>query len=146
MNRDSELDHISTHLLPAASSLARLLTRGAAGDVSRTEGGVLRSLSDGPRRITDLAQLEGLAQPTMTLLVKRLEQQGLVRRERQTDDQRVVLVSLTDAGRRALEHLRSRIRAALRTHLDSLPDERLSVLAAATDALSELAAALRGRA
>jgi DNA-binding MarR family transcriptional regulator len=145
MNRRKELEHISTHLLPGASSVSRLLTREAGGDVSRAEGGVLRALSDGPRRITDLAHLEGLAQPTMTLLVKRLEEEGLVRRERQSDDQRVVLVSLTDAGRHTLEDFRARVRAALRTHLESLPDERLSALAAATDALSELAAALQGR-
>ena len=44
------------------------------------------TLSDGPRRITELAELEGLAQPTTTILVKQLERQGLVRRERQADD------------------------------------------------------------
>ena len=145
MNRDTELDHVTTHLLPAAAALFRLLTREASGGVSWAESGVLRALSDGPRRITDLAQLEALAQPTVTLLVKRLEEQGLVRRERQSDDQRVVLVSLTDAGRSALEQLRTRVRALLRTYLDSLPDERLRALSAATDALSELATALRGR-
>jgi hypothetical protein len=42
--------------------------------VSRTDGGVLNTLTGGPRRITELAELEGLAQPTMTLIVQRLEQ------------------------------------------------------------------------
>ena len=58
---------------------------------------MLRTLTDAPRRITDLAELEGLAQPTMTLLVQRLEQRGWVERKRDSDDGRVVLVSLTDA-------------------------------------------------
>jgi DNA-binding MarR family transcriptional regulator len=142
--RAGELEHISTHLLSSVSLLSRLLARQAAGGLSRTEAGVLRSLTGGSRRITELAELEGLAQPTTTLLVKRLEEQRLVRRERQRDDQRVVLVSLTDAGRRALEDLQARVRAALHSHLEAMPDERLAALAAATEALDELSAALLG--
>jgi DNA-binding MarR family transcriptional regulator len=46
------------------------------GELSRTEVGLLNTLSTGPRRITELAELEGLAQPTMTSLVKQLEQQA----------------------------------------------------------------------
>jgi DNA-binding MarR family transcriptional regulator len=45
-------------------------------EISRTEGEVLTILGDGPRRVTDLAELEGLAQPTMTLLIKRLSERG----------------------------------------------------------------------
>jgi DNA-binding MarR family transcriptional regulator len=142
--RDEELEYISTHLLSAVSLLSRLLAREAGGAVSRTEAGVLRALLGGPRRITDLAELEGLAQPTTTQLVKRLEEQGLVRRERQRDDQRVVLVWLTDGGRRALEDLRARVHAALRAYLDWMPDARLEALAAATEALDELSSALQG--
>ncbi len=36
---------------------------------------------------------------TLTPLLKRLESAGIVRRERQADDNRVVLIHLTDAGR-----------------------------------------------
>ena len=66
--------------------MARLL----GGELSRSEVGLLSTLSGGPPRITDLAELEGLAQPTMTSLVKALEHQGLVCRDRQADDGRVV--------------------------------------------------------
>jgi DNA-binding MarR family transcriptional regulator len=105
---------------------------------SYTEARLLSSVSDGPRRITDLAELEGLAQPTTTLLVKRLEEQGLVRRERQTHDQRVVLVWLTEAGEAALRDLRALASASLRRHLDAMPDQQLEELTVATDALAEL--------
>jgi DNA-binding MarR family transcriptional regulator len=141
---EAELEYISAHLLPAAVLLARLLIRDTAGGLSRTEGGVLRALSEAPRRITELAEIEGLAQPTTTLLVKRLEAQGLVRRERQREDERVVLVSITDAGSRALEALRARVLASLRSSLEAMPGDKLSALAAATDALQELNAVLLG--
>ena len=90
---------ISTQLPAQIGLLTRLLTKEFGERYSYTEARLLGTLTMGPRRIGELAELEGLAQPTTTLLVKRLEERGLVRRERQADDQRVVLVSLTDAGR-----------------------------------------------
>jgi DNA-binding MarR family transcriptional regulator len=98
----------------------------------------LYTLQDGPRRITELAELEGLAQPTTTLLIKRLEELGLVRRERQTDDGRVVLVSLEPAGLQALEDFRAQLTALLRADLATTTDEQIEALAAATQTLESL--------
>jgi DNA-binding MarR family transcriptional regulator len=141
-DRAEQAQYISTQLLPQIALLTRLLIKEIGGGYSWTEAGLLKSLSDGPRRITELAELEGLAQPTTTLLVKRLEQQGLVRRERQADDQRVVLVWLTDAGVAALEHLRALASTALLGRLDAMPDDQLNALTTATDALAQLITAL----
>src|SRR6266568_1348561 len=93
-SRTPQIEYVSHELLPQAAILTRLVFRELGGDLSRTEVGLLRTVSEGPRRVTELAELEGLAQPTMTILIKQLEQQELVRRERQTDDCRVVLVHL----------------------------------------------------
>ncbi|MGH3334600.1 MAG: MarR family transcriptional regulator, partial [Nocardioides sp.] len=90
-DRAERAQHISTRLPSHIGLLTRLLTKEFGERYSLTEAMLLSSLTDGPRRITDLAGLAGLAQPTTTLLVKRLEEQGLVRRERQAHDQRVVL-------------------------------------------------------
>jgi DNA-binding MarR family transcriptional regulator len=121
----------------------RLLVKELGGEFSRTEAGLLSTLSRGPRRITELAGHEGLAQPTMTSLVKDLERQGLVRRDRQTDDGRVVLVRLTDSGAGALEDYRSRLRELLARYLAEISDEQVEALAAATDALSQFIALLQ---
>lgn len=142
--RVERAESISTHLPAHIGLLARLLSREFGERYSATEARLLSSLAEGPRRITDLAETEGLAQPTTTQLVKRLEERGRVRRERQAHDQRVVLVSLTDEGEAALRDLRALAAAGLRTHLDAMPDGRLEALAAATDALAELIAALQG--
>src|SRR6202522_1217126 len=117
LNRSDQIDYVSKQLPSAAGLLARLLVRQLGGELSRTEVGLLKTLSGGPRRITELAELEGLAQPTMTSLVKALEQQGLVRRDRQADDGRVVLVHLTDSGSAALEDYRARARELLGSYL-----------------------------
>src|SRR5579885_2357748 len=96
--RAAQIEHIVRDLVPRASQLTRLVLGQARGELSRSEGGILRTLSDGPRRVTELAELEGLAQPTTTVLIKALEQRGCVERGRDPEDGRAVLVSLTPAG------------------------------------------------
>lgn len=61
-----------------------------------------------------------------------------VPRRRQADDQRVVLVWLTDDGAAAFEDYKARAFAALRVYLDAMPETQLNALAAATEALDEL--------
>src|SRR3954470_8279064 len=141
--RAERVEYVASHLLGHAALLTRLLIREVRPDVSRTEAGVLRTLTDAPRRITELAELEGLAQPTMTLLVQRLEQRGWIKRERHPDDGRVVLVSLTDAGRKTLEAFRAQVLAALRSQLDAMSDKEIAELEAATETLGSLVDALQ---
>jgi DNA-binding MarR family transcriptional regulator len=144
--RSDQIHYVSSQLLARAALLTRLLAGQTGGELSRTEAGLLRTLSDGPRRITELAALEQLAQPTMTLLVQRLEQRGLVDRERHADDGRVVLVELTLAGTAALEDYRARTSAALGAYLDEMSDAQVEALASATETLDQLVALLqRGR-
>jgi DNA-binding MarR family transcriptional regulator len=142
-SRTRQLDYVSNELLPQAALLTRLLFRELGGELSRTELGLLRTLSEGPRRITELAELEGLAQPTMTLLIKHLEQQGLVRRERRSEDGRVVLVDLTELGSVALQDCREQISAAIGTYLAELSDEQVDALVTATKTLAQLVTLLR---
>jgi DNA-binding MarR family transcriptional regulator len=142
-DRAERARHISTHLPSHLGLLTRLLSKEFGERYSITDARLLSSLTDAPRRITDLAALAGLAQPTTTLLVKRLEAHGLVTRERQTHDQRTVLVSLTETGQAALGDLRALASAGLRRHLDAMPDHQLKALTAATDALAELISTLQ---
>jgi DNA-binding MarR family transcriptional regulator len=144
IDREQLLESISSHLLQRASLVSRLLIRRSGNEFSRTEGGVLSTLTAGPRRITELAELEGLAQPSMTLLVRRLEERGWVARSRQPDDGRVVVISITEAGATALEEFRSRYRAVLRAHIEPMSDEQLAALERATETLGALVDGLQG--
>jgi DNA-binding MarR family transcriptional regulator len=143
--RSDRIDYVASQLLARAALFTRLLVLQLGGELTRSEVGLLDTLSARPRRITELADLEGLAQPTITILVKQLERQGLVRRERYADDGRVVLVSLTDAGTAALENYRAQASAALGAILAEISDEQVEALAAAIEALTELATLLQGR-
>ncbi len=141
--RSAQIDYVASELMPRAALLTRLLLRQVDAELSRTELGLLRTLSDGPRRITELAELEGLAQPTMTILIKQLEQEGLVQRERRSDDGRVVLVDLTENGRDALEAYRERVTEAIGEYLAEISDDQVDQLAGATETLAQLVTLLQ---
>jgi DNA-binding MarR family transcriptional regulator len=147
MERAERVDYIAEHLPVRAAVLVRLLIRQVRSrEISRTEMEVLSILRDGPRRITELAELEGVAQPTMTLLVKRLELRGCVQRDGLRDDGRVVIISLTEAGAAAQLRFRAHFLAAMRTDLQELPDRELRALTAATETLSSFVDDLQQRA
>ncbi|MBS1861011.1 MAG: MarR family transcriptional regulator [Actinobacteria bacterium] len=136
--RSEAIDLVAGTLLARANRLTRLLMRSGAHELSRTEAGVLSTLLDGPRRITELAATEALAQPTVTQLVDKLEGRRLVARRRAPDDGRVVLVEISDLGRERLEELRAVIRASMREALADLPDAELTELVHAAETLDGL--------
>jgi DNA-binding MarR family transcriptional regulator len=114
--------------------------RASFRELSRTATSVLALLRDaGPRRVTELAAAEAVAQPSMTTLVGRLERQGLVERRPDPTDARAVLVALTPPGREALA-AQGRARAAVLTaRLDALSAADRNALRAALPALEHLA-------
>lgn len=137
------IDEVARRLPQQTARLSRLLVRLTGGPLSRSEATVLSTLADGPRRITELAEIEGLAQPTITALVKRLEVDGLVVRRPDQTDGRAVLVTLTKGGAASLEDLRERYRDTLRGHLSSVEAEQVQALLSAAGALEELVEALQ---
>jgi DNA-binding MarR family transcriptional regulator len=80
--------------------------------------------------MTRVAELLGSGLPTATGLVSRMEERGLIRRDHDTKDRRVVLVSLTDAGAaevRELHEARERRMAAAIVHLSATEQTDLLV-------------------
>lgn len=145
LERSRQTD-VAGQLLARAAALARLVAKQVGGELSRTEANILNTLTFGPRRITELAEFEGLAQPTTTLLVKRLEDRGWVRRERQHYDGRIVMVSVTSRGEATLEQYRAQFGEALRADLvEVATDEEIDALVSATATLESLIVLLQGR-
>ncbi len=145
-HREEQLGYVAEHLAPRAAILVRLLVRQVRSrEISRTEMEVLSILAERPRRITELTDLEGIAQPTMTLLVKRLQEKGWVKRDGLPDDGRVVIISLTEAGTAAQQRFRAQFLEAMRTDLQELSDQELQALSAATETLSSFVDDLKRR-
>ncbi|MBR7831179.1 MarR family transcriptional regulator [Actinospica sp. MGRD01-02] len=92
----------------------------------------------GAQRISELAGLQGIAQPSMTVLVGSLEQAGLVGRRPDPTDGRAVLVSLTPEGEEFLAARRQAGADRLSELVGKLPAADLEALAAAVPALLRL--------
>jgi DNA-binding MarR family transcriptional regulator len=123
----------------ALYGLITLAVRNGPRQISLTAASTLSTLDrTGPRRLTDLAVIEGVTQPSMSVLVTGLEQAGLAERRPDPADKRVVLVVLTAAGS---QYMRARRRAGAATFadlIDKLADDERAALAAAVPALNRL--------
>jgi len=123
----------------AVYGLLATLLRRAPRDISLTSLATLSTLNrTGPKRITELAAIEGVTQPSMTTLVANLEKQGLVVRSGDPADKRVSLVSLTEAGREYMLRRRRVGTEAFAALVSQLPPEDAATLAAAVPALERL--------
>ena len=133
------MDTLADDLDACLAALWRTLARPGKRELSRTAASVLATLRDtGPRRITELAEAEAVAQPTVTTLVGRLERDGLVRRHPDAQDARAVRVHLTDEGLARLQARRDARIALLDQRLQSFTEEERAALAAALPLLDRL--------
>jgi DNA-binding MarR family transcriptional regulator len=123
----------------ALYGLVTLAVKNGPREISLTAASTLSTLDrTGARRLTDLAVIEGVTQPSMSVLVTGLEQAGLAERRPDPADKRVVLVALTPAG---ADYIRARRRAGAGTFADlieKLPDDEAAALAAAVPAMNRL--------
>jgi DNA-binding MarR family transcriptional regulator len=97
----------------------------------------------GDMPMSRLAGMIDVSLSNATGLIDRMEERGFVSRVRVPDDRRVVLVTITDAGRKLLDDIEILRAETLRTVLDRLDPDQLDGIARATadlrDALTEVA-------
>ena len=111
---------------------------------SRTAAATLTRLANsGPTRLTELAIAEEVSQPSMSGLAARLVDQGLVHRGSDPQDARVVLLSLTPAGKDVVAQRRVARTRRLAAALSGLTEDDVTRIGAAVPALNRLADALR---
>jgi DNA-binding MarR family transcriptional regulator len=94
--------------------------------------------SSGPYRLTELADRQGISQPSMTAMVSRLERQDLVERRRDPADGRIVLVVITGAGQDMLRRRRTGRVAFLSSLMGALDPAEQHALANAAAALRHM--------
>jgi len=137
-----DIDDLAQQLDDAVVGL-RAATLPRAG-LSLTAAATLARLQrSGPARLTELASAEGVSQPSMTALIARLADQGLVRRAADPHDGRAVVLTLTAAGGEVLAQRRAERTRQITGPLAGLSDDDVRRIADALPALIRLADALR---
>jgi DNA-binding MarR family transcriptional regulator len=130
---DQEL--LAGRLRHAIARSARRLRQEAGTDLSPSLSAALATIDrHGPLTPSELAARERVQRPTVTRVVYRLEQAGLVSRAADPTDRRSALITVTPEGHALLE--------VARTRKDVFLSERLEALPAADRTTLERAAAL----
>ncbi|MGE5461953.1 MAG: MarR family winged helix-turn-helix transcriptional regulator, partial [Syntrophothermus sp.] len=122
------------------SLLGRLAERNTVGDLTWSQFAVLEALYHlGPMTQGEISVKVLKSGSNMTTVIDNLERDGLVRRERDEKDRRVIHVHLTKAGR-------GRVEAVLPGHVAALVEEFSVLSAKEQETLGELCKKLgRGR-
>lgn len=130
----------SERLVEDLLSFSRLLRPMRGSGMTPQQYWLMRHLRRaGPLSIGELAQALGITTGSATVACKRLERAGLVRRERQVEDERVVQVALTQPGYAQIDALRQKKREALAGLLDVLDRQDQDELQSMIERLLEAA-------
>jgi DNA-binding MarR family transcriptional regulator len=145
----NDIEHLSQELIELGRFLHRAVTRRDTPSVPGVEheshvqrGGQWRVLGilhhHESQTMNDLASRMDVAPPTVTGIVRGLVERGLVERNHDPDDWRVVRITITDAGRETFAaHWRDR-RAMMTRVLQELDDDAILRLRAAIPAFHAL--------
>jgi DNA-binding MarR family transcriptional regulator len=132
---------LAGELRVAVSRLARRLRTSTGGGLTSSQLSALFAVEKaGTVRLAELAAIEGVSAPTITRIVDRLEDAGLLTREPDPRDRRCAQVALSAKGRGELRRIRTQRTALLQQRLAKLSTAEREALEAALPVLKALAA------
>ena len=138
MQTTAPLD-LATRLRFTIARAARRLRQEGAAHLSPSQVAALATIErHGPLTPSDLAARERVQRPTVTGVLARLEEAGLVTRTPDPTDRRSALVALTPAGAELLAEARTRKDAFLAHRLERLDAADRATLERAAELLERL--------
>lgn len=142
------IGHELAERLGAATARLHVLLRRelSQAEITLSQAHALRTLQrQGRKRLTELALIEQVSQPTMSGLVARMEDQGLIARCVDGNDRRTASISITPCGEQLLESITRLRTRLLSAHLSRLEETERAALSASLPALERLVVELQGR-
>lgn len=134
-----EQTELPARLRLAIARMARRMRQEAGDDLSPSMTAALATIErHGPLTPSRLAELERIKRPTVTRVLRRLEEEGLIERIADPSDGRSAVVSLARPGAARLKKLRSRKNAYLARRLRELPEDDVEALERAAEVLERL--------
>jgi len=137
--RTTPLPDLASRLRLDISRMARRLRQEAGADLSPSMTAALATIErHGPLTPSELAERERVQRPTVTRVLARLEEAGLVVRAADPQDRRCSLVSISDDGRALLGAMRERKDAFLARRIDALEPADREALDRAAEILERM--------
>jgi len=140
MTAKPDVEELASELNSVAIHLVRRLRRAdeSLGVTSARLSALSVLVFGGPRTVTELAEAEQVAGPTISKIVTALEASRLVRRSPHATDARATMLIATAKGVRLMERGRRQRIARLVGELRELPDADVRTLAQAASILRRL--------
>jgi DNA-binding MarR family transcriptional regulator len=130
---------LAVHLRLVISRMARRLRQEAGGDLSPSLSSALASIDrHGPLTPSELAVRERVQRPTITRILGRLEDAGLVERTADPTDRRSSLIACSAAGHALMREQRTRKDVYLARRLRALTAEERATLDRAASILERV--------
>ncbi len=89
---------------------------------------LLGMLARRPWSLSELAEVQAVSLPTMSSTISALVERGWVERKRSEEDRRIVMVSLTPAGREVIQRAHQLVEQRLTEALSELSDQQREAL------------------
>lgn len=98
-------------------------------DITNNDMHIIEAIGmEEPRNMSMIAHRLSVTVSTLTTNMNGLEKKGYIRRERSSEDKRVVYVVLTEKGKRAFYHHRDFHRKMIRAIVRDLSEEEMEIL------------------
>ena len=124
-------------------SIQRKLVRTAFSqieeDITLPHLEILKTLhKEGTRHIAEIGETLQIPKPQMTHLIDRLEKIGVVTRQPDVNDRRIINIALTNKGRSIIDEFDATIESNISDKLSALTDEELQELSACLHKLGDI--------
>jgi DNA-binding MarR family transcriptional regulator len=103
---------------------------------------LLHVLSAGALPMSELSRKLGCSKPNVTALAGRLIEEGLVNRQHDKSDKRIIRLGITEKGKAVMEERRKAARAAIRANLSELSEKELDELCESLERVNMIIAKL----
>ncbi len=132
---------LADRLRVSIGRLARRLRQQSLGGLTPSQASVISTLDvHGPMTMGRLAEHEGIAKPSVTGIVGRLVDKGLVEKRDDSSDRRSSIVAITPEGSQLLEQRRRERTAYLARRIEQLDGDDRAVLERAVVLLEKMIA------
>lgn len=128
---DADRHGIALSILQIIPSIMRLLAaelRRAETPLLPPQLGALTLLAENSCNLSELAEQHGVSLPTMSSTMSKLVSSGWVERHRSEADRRVVMLTITPAGRQLIEEIGQMLLTRVAAQLGEIPNSDLETL------------------
>ncbi|WP_047151924.1 MarR family winged helix-turn-helix transcriptional regulator [Aneurinibacillus tyrosinisolvens] len=136
---NSYMDRLESAFTTTMRKLRPELIEGMESSLTGPQFFILHLLSKKEKcMVTELADSMGVKPSGITVMIDRLCQNGLVRRERDEKDRRIVYTLLTEQGRETLKQAEENRKEVIKKYLQHLSQEELESLVSIYEKLARI--------